>query len=133
MSPANPDSVTFEWSPSQNISESGLEYQWKLVLETHHAFFSTPPLFSPLIPPPHDAILPSLNWVKIPREIYGRGRYQRDFVPSESISFEVKGRPGINMGDALRREFAGLHGRDDSMSLGVGDAITCRFLVRPSW
>jgi len=43
--------------------------------------------------------------------------------------FSANGFPGMNMGDALRRQFAGLDGRDDPMFGNAVKAISCRFLV----
>ena len=73
------------------------------------------------------------NWRKIPQEVYKPRQRQWGFTPSEPIFFNVNGHPGVSIGDALRENFTGLKGRDDHVLLGVGDAISCRLLVRLSW
>ena len=52
-----------------------------------------------------------------------------DFEMSEPIPFSVNGRPGINMGDALRKKFTGLDGWDDPVLQEAASAISCRLLV----
>lgn len=47
----------------------------------------------------------------------------------EPISFSVGGRPGVNMGDALRKACVGLDGQGDPVLQDSGGAISCRFLV----
>ena len=86
----------------------------------------------PPIPPPQVTTLLPYNWCKIPQKIYGHGRRQRYFTPSEFISFGVNGRPGVNMGDALQERFTGLDGRDDPVLQDASSAISCRLLVRLS-
>lgn len=81
----------------------------------------TPPLLSAATFPP--------NRIKIPQKSYDHGRKQWNFKPLEPIRFSTNGRPGINLRDALHKEFAGLDGRDDPMLQGVGGAISCRLLV----
>ena len=73
-----------------------------------------------------------LNRIKIPQRDYGHGGKQWCFKQSEPISFSVDGRPGLNLGDALRREFEGLDGRDDRVLQDAAGAISCRFLVGSS-
>ena len=87
------------------------------------------------LPPPLSQTAVSLppNWHKIPHEFCGHGRKQRDFIPSECISFEVNGCPGVNMGDALRTGLTGLVGQDDQVLRDAGRAISCWFLVRLLW
>ena len=89
---------------------------------------STPPL------PPTSAYqmaqsYPS-NRRKIPQTIYDKRQW--DFRPSEPILFHVNGRPGVNMGDAFRKKFSGLDGRDDLVLQDVSSAISCRLWVRSS-
>jgi len=48
---------------------------------------------------------------------------------SDPIPFSVNGRPGINVGDALRKEFTGLDGQDDPVLDEAAGAISCRLLV----
>ena len=69
------------------------------------------------------------NWHKIPQTVYGWGKKRWDYQPSEPILFHVNGRPGVNMGDALRNEFTGLDGRDDPMFQDGVDAFSCRLMV----
>ena len=47
----------------------------------------------------------------------------------ETVSFSVSGRPGINLGDALRKTFDGLDSRDDPVLQDASGAISCRFMV----
>ncbi|KAF9644512.1 hypothetical protein BDM02DRAFT_3121809, partial [Thelephora ganbajun] len=72
-------------------------------------------------------ILPS-NWIQVPQRIYNHGCRQWDFEQSEPIFFSVDGSPGINMQHALRKNFAGLDGRDDQMLQNTVGAISCRLL-----
>ena len=68
------------------------------------------------------------HWHEIPQKLYGPGRKQLNFSQLESIFFQVNGSPGVNMGDALRKKFVGLEGRDDLVLHGT-KAISCRFSV----
>lgn len=63
---------------------------------------------------------------------YGHGHKQRKFQPLEPVSFSVGDRQGINMGDALRKIYVGLNGRDDPVLQDTAGATSCRFLVGPS-
>jgi len=83
-------------------------------------------------PIPQAATIPPPNWHKIPQKTYDHGRKQWNYTPSECISFGVNGRPGVNMGDALRKRFTGLDGRDDPVLRDAGKVISCRFSVRLS-
>jgi hypothetical protein len=83
---------------------------------------STPPLLLATTPP-------GPNWIKIPQRNYNHGKRQWNFERSEPVSFSVNGRLGVNMGDALRKAFAGLDGRDDPVLQNAAGAISCRFLV----
>ena len=78
----------------------------------------------PLPPPP--------NWHRIPQKAYDYGRRQWNFTPLEGISFQVNGRPGVNMGDAFRRRVAGLDGQDELVLQGASSVISCRLSVCPS-
>ena len=71
-----------------------------------------------------------LNRIRVPQRSYDHGRKQWNFKRLESISFSVDGRPGINIGDALRKTFTGLDGRDDPVLTDAAGAISCRLLVR---
>ena len=93
-------------------------------------------IYSALIPPFPPTPTPSQkamgcpsNWRKIPQTVYGWGKKQWDYQPSEPILFHVDGRPGVNMGDALRKIFTGLDGCDDPMFRDAGDAFSCRLMV----
>jgi len=83
----------------------------------------------PLPPPPQAPTFPPHNWNCIPQRVYDYGQKQRDFIPSESIYFGVNGRPGVNMGDALSKRFAGLDSRDELVLQDASGAISCRFSV----
>ena len=91
--------------------------------------WSASPSSSPL---PQTPTFPPPNWNKIPQNVYKHGRKQWNFVPLESISFTVKGYPGVNLGDALRRSFTGLDARDELVLQNTSSAISCRFLVSSS-
>jgi len=83
--------------------------------------------------PAHQAVtFPPLNWRRVPQKIYDYGRKQWDFTPSESISFSMNGRPGVNMGEVLRKRFTGLDGRDELVLQNASSAFSCRLLVRLS-
>ena len=69
------------------------------------------------------------NWVMVPQEEYGHGRKQFSFKRREPVSFSVCGRPGINLGAALRGDLENLDGLDDPVLHGASGAISCRFLV----
>ena len=89
----------------------------------------------PMQPAPSSPPVTALphGWIKIPQSVYDHGSKQWDFKRLESISFSTNGRPGINLGDALRKKFAGLDGRDDPMLQGSAGAISCRLLVGFLW
>jgi len=91
---------------------------------------STPPL--PPIPAYQTTPFYPSNWRKIPQKVYNHGKKQWYFRPSEPILFHVNGCPGVNMGDALRKKFTGLDGRDDLMLQDAREAISCRLWVRSS-
>lgn len=91
------------------------------------------PLLPPPPPPSQTVALPPPSWRKIPQMTYDYGRKQWDYTPSEHVSFRVIGCPGMNMGDALRKKFTDLHGRDDLVLQDASDTISCRFSVRLSW
>ena len=42
-------------------------------------------------------------WYRIPQKTYNRRGKQWNFIPLEDISFRINGRPGVNMGGALRK------------------------------
>ena len=86
----------------------------------------------PSTPPSRAMTLPPRNWHMIPQVAYNHGEKQWDFTPSECISFEVDRFPGLNLGDALRKSFTGLVGRDDLVLRDTPKAISCRLLVRLS-
>jgi len=88
---------------------------------------STPPL--PPMPASQTAPSYPPNWRKIPQTIYDHGKKQWDFRPSEPILFHVNGRPGVNMGDAFRKKFTDLDGRDDLVLQDAPSAISCRLWV----
>lgn len=83
----------------------------------------------PATPPSQVKALPPSNWHEIPQNAYDYGRKQWDFTPSEDISFSVNGCPGINMGDALQKRFAGLDGRDELVLQDASSVISCRLSV----
>lgn len=80
------------------------------------------------IPSPSLILTPAPRWLKVPQRVYKYGDKQRDFNRSEPISFSVNDLPGINMGNAFRKQFTGLDGRDEPMFRNAAKAISCRFL-----
>jgi hypothetical protein len=83
----------------------------------------------PTLLPPQVATFPPPGWLEIPQTAYTYGVKQFDFTPLEPILFYVNGRPGVNMGQALRKVFTGLDGRDDPMLLqNTRLAVSCRLL-----
>lgn len=98
-----------------------------------YAICSVPtPLSLPTPIPSHNATGCPSDWRKIPQTVYGLGKKQWDYRPSEPILFHANGRPGVNMGDALRKTFTWFDGRDDPMFQDPGDSFSCRLLVRSS-
>ena len=79
-------------------------------------------------PPPPLPVLASL-WIEVPQRSYNRGTQQSGFERLDPVSFSVVGLPGINMGDALRKQFTGLDGRDKPVLNDANAAIACRLLV----
>lgn len=86
----------------------------------------------PTPPSPLVTALPA-NWIKVPQRSYDHGKKQCNFQRSEPVSFRVNGRPGINMGDAFRKTFTGLDGRDSPVLQDATGAISCRLLVGLLW
>lgn len=86
----------------------------------------------PPIPSPQATAFPPPNWRKIPQKAYDHGRKQWYYTPLKSISFSVNGRLGVNMGNALRKRFTDLDGRDDLVLQDASRAISCRSSVRSS-
>ena len=66
----------------------------------------------------------------MPQRVYDHGQKQWDFEQSEPVSFNVNGLSGINMGDALCEQLAGLDGHDDPVLQNAPKVIYCRLLVR---
>lgn len=79
-------------------------------------------------PSPLAATFPA-DWTKIPQRTYNQGSKQLDFKQLEAIHFSTKGRPGINLRDALCKDFSNLDGRDDPMLQSTSGVISCRLLV----
>lgn len=90
------------------------------------------PQTAPPPPPPSPQPVTShpRKWYEIPQTHYSHGRKQRGYISSESVFFQVDGSPGVNMGDAFRKRFAGLEGQDDPVLQHAKMAICCRLLVR---
>jgi hypothetical protein len=57
---------------------------------------------------------------------------QKGWGPLPSIDFTVLGQEGINLTDAINRNFSNLEGRDDPMFEGesTGNSVSCRIDVR---
>jgi hypothetical protein len=85
------------------------------------------------IPSPRTATFPPFNWKLIPQNSYDHGKKQWDFRPSESVPFSTNGFPGMNMGDAFRKKFTDLDGRDDPVLQDASNVISYRLLVRLLW
>ena len=152
LTPTFPNLTPYELFGDLSGIQSGQE------IETALNFFPPPycdPAFSlPIVSPVNDAASPDTiypvpippspptptpsqnttgcpsNWRKIPQTDYGWGKKQWNHQPSEPILFYVNGRPGVNMGDALRNAFIGFDGRDDLMFRDAGVSFSCRLLVR---
>jgi len=118
-------------------------YDWELLrVACSVSGLLSPPILPPqatTFPSPQTTTFPSQatvfsppNWRKIPQKTYSYGLKQWNFTPLESILFSVNGRPGVNMGDALRKVFTGLDGRDDLVLQDASSAISCRLSVRSS-
>jgi len=84
------------------------------------------------LPSPPSATGFPLNWIKVPQKSYDHGRKQSNFKRLKPVSFGVGGRPGVNLGNALRKEFVGLDGRDEPVLQDAAGAISCRLLVGSS-
>jgi len=113
-----------------DLSRLSVEPFAHLMVDQSHPeiLFSTRILPYPAVLESQAATFPP-NWRKIPQEAYNYGRRQWDFTPSETIFFSVNGRPGVNVGDALRKAFADLDGRDDQVLQNMGSSISCRLSV----
>lgn len=70
-----------------------------------------------------------LDRIKVPQRDYDQGRKQWSFKRLEPITFSTGGRPGVNLGDALRKKFENFDGRDDPVLQDTSGTISCRFLV----
>ena len=146
-----------EMVPSQNVPEPlwpstspDLKHLYELVLGTpwdafppqiaasvdDRAGLCTACSASTSLPPPilpsRDMTFPPQNWRKIPQKAYDHGQKQWYYRPSGSISFSVNGRPGVNMGNALRKMFTDLDGRDDLVLQDASRVVSCRLSVRSS-
>lgn len=75
--------------------------------------------------PPQGTTSSPPGWSMIPQKLYTSNRWNDE--PSEPILFPVKGRPGVNMGDARRGNVEGLEGRDNLVLQGPRKAVSCRF------
>lgn len=89
-----------------------------------------PPVEAPLALPVYftsvvPGTLPS-HWVKVPQDEYDYGRRQRDFEPSNPVYFTTGDCPGVNLQDALNKEFTGLVDPNEEL-LAHTAAILCRF------
>lgn len=82
----------------------------------------------PVQPSPLATTFPH-RWIRVPQRDYDHGRKQWSFKQLKSVSFSVRGRLGINLGDALRKTFEGLDSRDDPVLQDASGAISCRFMV----
>ena len=80
-----------------------------------------PQAMTPFCPP---------KWYQIPQTPYNLKQW--DFTQSKPILFQVDGFPGMSMGNALRKTFTALQGRDDLMFQDAGIAISFRLWVRLS-
>ena len=71
------------------------------------------------------------NWIRVPQRNYRSKQW--NFKRLNPISFSVDGRPGVNMGEALRKACADLDGWDDPVLMDAAGAISCRLLVGLLW
>ena len=120
------------WSAGFTPSPSGLLPIFSLVCFAQRALpskaFSRSEPAQPVPSAPSVTPLQS-NWIKVPQRDYDRGRKRWNFERLAPIVFNVNGSPGINLGDALRKTFTGLDGRDDPVLQEAAGAISCRLLV----
>lgn len=86
---------------------------------------------SPPPPPPQVATFNRPRFHKIPQDLYHANRW--NFAQLDSILFQVDDLPGVNMGEALRQNFAALQGRDDPVLQDAAMAISFRLWVRLSF
>lgn len=68
------------------------------------------------------------NWIRIPQRNYGHGSKQLGFERLEPTIFDSKDYPGVNLGDALRKNYASLRRRDDPMVQTTSGVASCRLL-----
>lgn len=142
----NPDPVAFQQMPLPQIFfhdhfPSPLPYSWDElhpvenqpnaqladVSDQSTSAVHSPPIPLPLtLPHPQPVAVAPPEWHIVPQRLYRLK--QSNYIPSESIPFQADGFPGINMGDALRKQFAALKGRDDLVMDGAKKAFSCRFL-----
>lgn len=79
--------------------------------------------------PPLVTALP-LDPIKIPQRNYDQGQCKQwNLKWLNLIPFNMNGRPGINLRDALRKKFMDLNDQDDPMLEDATGAISCQFLV----
>lgn len=91
------------------------------------ASVTVPPIHLPTTSFPPLVNFPA-DWVEIPQRTYNRGPKRLGFEQLGPIHFSTMSRPGINLGDALRKNFVDLVGRDDPMLQGSSGVISCRLL-----
>jgi hypothetical protein len=80
---------------------------------------------TPILPQPVTFLPP--KWQKIPQQRYEQKQW--DYRPAQDILFPVNGQPGVNMGEAFRKRFAALEGRDDLVLQIARTAFSCRIWV----
>ena len=98
-------------------------------LKTRISYSRVPHVVPELIPPPSPIPIFAPQWFEVPQRVYKHDDKQCYFKRSEPMSFNFNGLPGISMGNALRKQFMGLGGRDDPTFRNTTKAISCRFLV----
>lgn len=91
--------------------------------------FAAVPETPPPVPPPSSVTTFPANWIKIPQRNYNQGSKQLDFKRSGPIYFGTKKYPGINLGDALRKNIADDLGcRDAPVLQVISGVVSCRLL-----
>jgi len=122
----NSDSLNFDYIPAERreilFPQSTSEMAPPPTLTDPFYLYELLLMETPILPQPVIFLPP--KWHKIPQQPYNQRQW--DFRPAQDILFPVHGQPGVNMGDALRKRFTTLEGRDDLVLQGARTAFSCR-------
>ena len=100
------------------------------VLRNSHPRKHTHLTTTQLSPPSTSAAAFPANWIRVPQRNYNHGCKQYDFKLLEPIPFSTKDHPGINLGDALRKNCTRLSGKNDQILQATSAVSSCRLLVK---